>query len=394
MSATAALPDGWIATVHDRIADIPAADWNACAGDASPYVRHEHLLALEESGIAGRQAGSMPRHVVVRDASGHAVGAAPAWLKTHSNGELGVDLGLAMAHTRAVGSYYPKLQVEVPMTPIGGPRLLVHPGRDRAAISAALLAALSSEAERCEASSLQIAYMSPADRAATAAFGMTASEGNVYVWRAGSERSFDDLLRRMPSKPRRMVRRERRAVAAYGLAVRRVAGAELDAAWAERFHALYATTFARRNRDAWLNADYFRRLFRNMSGEIELLAAFDGADCVAAALFVRGLSTLYAQHWGQSGERAYLHFELALYRAVERALELGVESLDFGTTGQHKAPRGIGIEATHHAAWFRAPSFRDIAMAGLARKCAAAAAERAAETARLPFAAVPADAPQ
>jgi hypothetical protein len=388
MSATAALPAGWTATVHDRIAAISASDWNACAGHDSPYVRHEHLLALEASGVAVPQTGFTPRPVLVRDASGAVVGAAPAWLKTHSNGELGVDLGLALAHARAVGPYYPKLQIEVPMTPIAGTRLLVRAGQDESATRAALLAALKGEAERCDAASLQIAYMAPPDRAATAAFGMTPSEGNAYVWRAGGESSFEALLQRMHSRRRRMIQRERRAVAAYGLVYRRIAGDELDAAWAERFHALYATTFARRGQDAWLNVDYFRRLFRNLPGAVELLVAFDGATCVAALLFVRGRTTLYGQHWGQSGQRELLHFELAFYRALERAIELGVERLDLGTTGRHKAPRGIGIEATHHAAWFRAPAFRAIAVTGLARKCAAAAAERAAETARLPFAAV------
>ena len=388
-----ALSAGWTATVHERIAAIAAADWNACAGDASPYVRHEHLRALEESGVAAPQTGLAPRHVVLRDGSGGIVAAAPTWLKAHSNGELGVDLGLAMAHARAIGPYYPKLQVEVPMTPIAGPRLLVRPGIDESAARAALLSALRDEAGRCGASSLQIAYMAPPDAQAAAAFGMTASEGNAYVWRALGATSFDALLRQMRSKPRSMIQGERRRVASYGLAYRVVSGAELDAAWAERFHALYTTTFARRGQDAWLNADYFRRLFRDLSDAVELLGAFEGAKCVGALLCVRGRSTLYGQHWGQAGDRALLHFELACYRAIERAIELGVDSLDLGTTGLHKASRGFGIEATHHAAWFRAPAFRDIAVAGLARKRAAAATEREAETARLPFAAGPAGAP-
>lgn len=385
MNVSTMMPAGWTATVHERIAAIRACDWNACAGDTSPYVLHEHLSALEESGVAAPPTGFTPRHVVLRDASGAVVGAAPAWLKTHSHGELGVDLGLPMAHARAVGPYYPKLQVEVPMTPIAGPRLLVRPGQHESATRGALLATLHEVAERCHAVSLQIAYMSAQDRAATTAFGMIPSTGNVYVWRADGATSYGELLRRMHSARRRMIQRERRIVAAYGLDYRVIPGPELDAAWAERFHALYAKTFARHRNGVWLNIDYFRRLFRELPAAVELLAAFDGADCVAALLLVRGRSTLHAQHWGQSGERAFLHFELGIYRAIERAIELGAEDLDLGTTGGHKAPRGIGIEATHHAVWFRAPAFREVAVAGFARKHAAAQAERAAEAARLPF---------
>ncbi len=386
MSDSQPLPPGWRVQVHGAIDAIAADDWNACAGSASPYLRHAHLQALEHSGIAVPANGFTPRHVVLHDASGAVVAVVPAFLKTHSKGELGVDLGLAMAHQRAAGAYYPKLQVEVPMTPIAGPRLLVRAGHDAAAARAALLAALRAEAGRCSAASLQIAYLSDDDRAAASAAGMLASEGNVYVWRPRGTADFAALLARMPAHRRTMIKRERRAVAASGLTTRRLCGAELDAGWAERFHALYARTFARYNQEIWLNADYFRRLFRDLGDAVEILAAFDADSCVAAVLLVKSPTTLHVQHWGQSGEHPFLHFELALYRGMERALELGVEALDCGTTGLHKAPRGFDIEATHHAAWFRAPEFHEAAALGLARKRAAAEAERAVERGRLPFA--------
>ncbi len=384
--ATATLPAGWHVEVHDTIDRVAAAAWNACAGDASPFLRHPHLQALEASGVAAPANGFTPRHLVLRDSSGTLVGAAPAYLKTHSNGELGVDLGLAMAHQRVAGNYYPKLQVEVPMTPIAGPRLLVRAGHDGAGVRAALLAALQAEADRCGAASLQIAYMAEADRAAAREAGLLASEGNVFVWRPHDTVGFAGLLSRMSGPRRRMIQRERRVVAALGLSTRRIAGNELDADWADRFHALYVRTFARNHQAGWLNADYFRRLFRDLGDAVEILAAFEGDVCVAAVLLVRSPTTLHLQHWGQSGDLPFLHFEMALYRGIERALELGVAALDCGTTGRHKAPRGIDIEATHHAAWFRAPAFREAAALGLARKCAAAAAERTAERARLPFA--------
>ncbi len=385
----AALPAGWRAEAHETIDAIAAADWDACAGGGSAYISHAHLRALEHSAIAAPANGFTPRHLTLRDAAGTVIAVAPAYLKTHSRGELGVDLGLAMAHQRAAGPYYPKLQVEVPMTPIAGPRLLVRPGGDGATARAALLAALQAEAGRCDAASLQLAYLSHEDRAAAAAAGLLASEGNVYVWRPRGLSSMAALLAGMSSHRRTMIRRERREVAAYGLATRRIAGAELDAAWAERFFALYARTFARHNHEIWLNVDYFRRLFRDLGDAVEILAAFDGGTCVAAALLVRSPATLYVQHWGQSGEHRFLHFELALYRSMERALELGFEALDCGTTGRHKAPRGIGIEATHHAAWFRAPAFAAAAASGLAHKRAAARAERLAELGRLPFPSAP-----
>ena len=55
-------------------------------------------------------------------------GAAPLYLKGHSQGEYVFDHGWAQAFERAGGRYYPKLQVAVPFTPVPGPRLFVRPG--------------------------------------------------------------------------------------------------------------------------------------------------------------------------------------------------------------------------------------------------------------------------
>ncbi len=387
MKALPPLPAGWRAEFHDAIGAIAAADWDACAGPDSPFVRHAHLQLLEQCGLATPEHGYRPRHVVLHDASGAVVATAPAYLKTHSNGERGLDLGFSLAHQRAAGPYYPKLQVEVPMTPVTGPRLLVRAGEEGVHTRAVLLGALRDEADRCEATSLQIVHMSAEDRAAAAAAGMLAGEGNVHVWRPGGTPSFEALLARMHSWRRGSIRHERRIVASSGLTIRRLSGAQLDAAWSERFFALYTSTYERHASVPWLNADYFRRLFRDLGDVVELLAAFDGETCVAAVLCVRSPATLHVLHWGQTGERPFLHFELVFYRTIERAIELGVEALDCGSGGRHKAPRGIALEAVHHAAWFRAPAFVETATLALAQRRAAAAAERAAENARLPFAA-------
>src|SRR4051794_10936493 len=47
------MPDGSATltlTLHPRIAEISAADWDACAGDGNPFVSHAFLSALEDSG--------------------------------------------------------------------------------------------------------------------------------------------------------------------------------------------------------------------------------------------------------------------------------------------------------------------------------------------------------
>ena len=40
-------------SLHPAIAEIPAAEWDACAGD-NPFVSHAFLSAVEESGSASQ----------------------------------------------------------------------------------------------------------------------------------------------------------------------------------------------------------------------------------------------------------------------------------------------------------------------------------------------------
>src|ERR1700735_4001769 len=123
-----------------EITKVDAAQWDACANPPdlpaeaaagerfNPFISHAFLLALEQSGSVGGKSGWAPMHVLVEDAAGVLLAAAPTYAKSHSQGEYVFDHGWAQAYERAGGSYYPKLQVSVPFTPASGRRLLVPPG--------------------------------------------------------------------------------------------------------------------------------------------------------------------------------------------------------------------------------------------------------------------------
>ncbi|MDT8266338.1 peptidogalycan biosysnthesis protein, partial [Roseomonas sp. DSM 102946] len=115
-------------TLHPRIAEISAAEWDACAGEGNPFVSHAFLSALEDSGSAGGRTGWLPQHAALRDAGGTLLAVAPAYAKSHSYGEYVFDWGWARGFEQAGGRYYPKLQVSVPFSPVPGPRLLTRPG--------------------------------------------------------------------------------------------------------------------------------------------------------------------------------------------------------------------------------------------------------------------------
>src|SRR3954449_10769514 len=158
--------------VLPAIADVPAAAWDACANPSSnseeqaynPFISHAFLSALEASGSATARTGWQPQHLIAEAEDGVILGAAPAYLKSHSRGEYVFDAGWADAYERAGGSYYPKVQVSVPFTPATGRRLLVLPGDNSDSIREALGKGLIELARMRDASSVHVTFAPEAER--------------------------------------------------------------------------------------------------------------------------------------------------------------------------------------------------------------------------------------
>src|SRR5947207_14755295 len=150
-----------------RIADIPAAAWDACANPDpaffNPFLSHGFLSALEDAGTVGGRSGWTPRHLVLKDAAQAIVACAPCYLKSHSQGEYVFDRSWADAYERAGGRYYPKLQIAVPFTPATGPRLLIRNGVDHEQIRTALASGLVALCDATKASSVHVTFAPQAE---------------------------------------------------------------------------------------------------------------------------------------------------------------------------------------------------------------------------------------
>src|SRR5438128_11694143 len=68
--------------VVDSLASVDRAEWNALAGE-QPFLRHEFLSALIETGCASAKTGWLPQ-IVLLTRSGRLVGAMPLFAKRHS----------------------------------------------------------------------------------------------------------------------------------------------------------------------------------------------------------------------------------------------------------------------------------------------------------------------
>ena len=348
----------WTLEIVERVADIPASDWQACAGSANPTVSHAFFLALEESGSATARTGWRPQHIVARRKNGDIAGILPAYLKSHSNGEYVFDHSWADAFERAGGDYYPKLQCAVPFTPVPGPRLLLPESEAGSEAGPLLLAAAATAVEEAGLSSAHATFIAPEQVPVFEAAGWLLRTDQQFHWRNRGYRDFQDFLDQLASRKRKAIRKEREEAVSAGLDIRCLTGPDLkqehwDAMW--RF---YQHTGARKWGRPYLTRDAFTRLAETMADKVLLVLAYRGDTAIAGALNLIGADTLYGRYWGCTEHHACLHFEVCYYQAIDWAIAHGLARVEAGAQGEHKLARGYEPTPTYSAHWISHPAFR------------------------------------
>jgi predicted N-acyltransferase len=339
-----------IAKLASGVSGLNSHAWDRLSGD-DPFVSHAFLSALEESGSVGKGTGWTPAAILVEDESSRLISAAPAYLKTHSQGEYVFDHGWADAFERAGGTYYPKLQIAVPFTPVPGPRLLGTQPQH-------LLAAAEAVVVQNEISSAHMTFIDEGGVAECERRSWLIRDGIQYHWRNRGYGSFEDFLAALTSRKRKAIRKERDA-ARHGFEFRTLRGAEIGAAdwdWMWRF---YQDTGSRKWGRPYLTRKFFDLIGQSMGNKLLLFLAMRDGEPVAGALNLIGQDTLYGRYWGTVDEVPFLHFELCYYQAIEWAIANGVTCVQAGAQGEHKLARGYEPVVTKSAHFIVDPGFRD-----------------------------------
>ncbi len=260
------------ARILSSIADIDAASWNSLRADGAgqPFLRHEFLLALEESGCAAPRSGWTPRHLIVEDSRGVALGAMPLFRKAHSRGEFVFDFSWANAYAQHGMKYYPKLVSAVPFTPVSGPRLLLSPQADARAVTGALIRTASDYARSEQLSSWHVLFPADGDLTALKRAGLIARRDCQFHWHNRGYESFDAFLAGFTAEKRKKAKRERRRVAEAGIEFDTRLGGEMDEALWRIVYEFYADTFYRHGHEPYLNLRFFKLIGTRMPERLML----------------------------------------------------------------------------------------------------------------------------
>ncbi len=360
-------PVDYLTRVHDSVCAIDAALWDGLLAshlDASPFMRHAYLAALERSASACPATGWKPVCISLEQ-GGVLVGACMLYEKDHSYGEYVFDWAWANAYQQHGLAYYPKATVAVPFTPVPGARLLA---RDAAARQA-LLAALIGYSQDREMSSMHLLFVSPQDAQACADSGLVLRHTVQFHWTNTTPGfvDFDAFLASLSQDKRKKIRQERRKVADAGVQFRWIQGRDIgDADW-DFFYRCYERTYLEHGNAPYLSRTFFAAMQRDMPENWLLFVAERAGRPIASSLI--GLSSAhadasqprvaYGRYWGALERVDCLHFEACYYQPLQWCIEQGYARFEGGAQGEHKMARALLPVKTSSAHWLAHPAFAD-----------------------------------
>jgi predicted N-acyltransferase len=361
--------------VVPAITEIDRTSWDACANPGwsdqagngqspserpayNPFLSWDFLDALEQSGAVSRRSGWNPRHLVLEGEKNVPAGVMPCYVKTHSQGEYVFDWGWADAYERAGGSYYPKLQVSVPFTPVTGRRLLTPPGPGAETRKQLLAAGLMQLCRQNNLSSAHVTFLPEEDWSLLGDLGFLRRTDKQFHWHDDGFGDFEGFLNALASRKRKAIRKERREAVEAGIEIEWVTGSDLTEAHWDSFFAFYMDTGARKWGRPYLNRTFFSLMGERMADRVLLVMAKREGRYIAGALNLIGSDTLYGRHWGTTEDHPFLHFEVCYYQAIDFALTHGLTRVDAGAQGPHKLSRGYLPETTYSAHYIADPNFR------------------------------------
>ncbi len=329
--------------------EVNADCWNNLVQNKDPFLRHEFLLALEQSGSVTAETGWLPQHLLVFSEN-QIIATMPLYLKNHSRGEYVFDQQWASAYYQSGLEYYPKWVNSIPFTPCQGQRILIKSDVDKNQVTQLCLDSIKKISTEKEISSLHCLFPK-FNETETLQQQLQIRVGIQFQWFNKHYQDFDEFLQTFTSRQRKKIKKERRQVKEQGIKLERLEGSQITEQQWLIFFKFYEMTYLKRGQAAYLTIDFFKQIAVTMPEQILLVLASKNQIYVGAALSFIGENTLYGRYWGCYEEYNNLHFETCYYQGLEYCIENQLMLFDSGAQGEHKISRGFEPITTYSAHW-------------------------------------------
>lgn len=352
----------YLIRVMDSLAEMPQAPWNqllAQQAHATPFMRHEYLLALERSGSASPRTGWTPQVVTLWQ--GAALKAAcVVYLKTHSYGEYVFDWAWANAYQQHGLAYYPKAVLAVPFTPVPGTRLMASSPSWRQKLLEAVLA-------HCHGrglSSLHLLFGSQEDVLTSDSLGLMTRHTVQFHWTNDNYRDFEHFLAQLHQEKRKKIRQERRKVQSEGVVFRSAQGTAISPNDWDFFYRCYERTYLEHGNAPYLTPEFFQLQAAHQADSWLMFIAERNGRPIASSLIALldaedGQRTAYGRYWGALERVDCLHFEACYYQPLQWCIEHGFDRFEGGAQGEHKMARALLPTDTPSTHWLAHPAFAE-----------------------------------
>lgn len=335
--------------------EFTAEEWSSLAGTSkghgnyNPFLSYHFLNALEKSASATSATGWQPYHLRLETADGILLGAVPAYLKSHSQGEYVFDHGWADAYERAGGRYYPKLQICVPFTPATGSRLLHNRDYEPAAIRQALALGLQQLTDQLGISSAHVTFVDEVQLKPLEKANFLRRTDLQFHFINNGFSQYDDFLSEFSSRKRKLIKKERKEALSNGITIEWLQGEQITEDVLDQFFAFYMDTGSRKWGRPYLTREFYTLIGETMADDILLVMAKRDGRYIAGAINFIGSDTLFGRHWGCIEDHPFLHFEVCYHQAIEFAIKHKLDKVEAGAQGDHKIARGYQPVLTHSA---------------------------------------------
>ena len=334
-------------SIANSIDSISQQEWNQIAEQDkySPFLEYQFLHSVELAGCAAPNTGWYPNHFILSGPDG-LVGAAPAYVKTNSNGEFIFDQGIAAQVIGAGLDYYSKLVATLPFTPCPGYQFLTSDKADIEEQSSYIMEGMREFTYQSEFGSFSILFPSPCfDEKLQEVEHLNPWSHQYFLWLNKGYETFGDYLSCFNKSQRRNITRERASIRNQGIAVRVYTGKEIDSYLMSLMFKFYYNT--NQNFGPWgaffLNEKWFCHIAEVWAHRIILVAAYlpKYEVPIAMSMLIRKNQHLYGRYWGDMLYIPNLHFELCYYTPIEYAIAERISDFDPGMGSNYKTRRGF-----------------------------------------------------
>ena len=344
----------------ESLKDISLNDWNDCAGLDHPFTRYEFLYALEISNSATNKTGWKTFHYIEKDLNNKIIAICPLYIKSHSFGEYVFDHSWADAYHKNGLDYYPKLQSAIPFTPVTGERIIIKKNiKNKELKKIQIVDRIINKAKMLNVSSLHFNFLPDPNKFKKSNNKLLIRQGVQFHWKNNDYKDFNDFLKTLSSRKRKVIKKERLCIENNSLMVKHITGNEITKDHLDFFYRCYLNTTGRKWGSTYLTKEFFYEIGKNFSNKILLIIAFKENKMVASAINFIADNHLYGRLWGALYDIPYLHFELCYYQAIDYAIVNKIKTVEAGAQGEHKLQRGYLPEKTWSLHWIKDYKFSD-----------------------------------